>query len=112
MNVEFCNIEDMLFDLKKSKIKQVRLQTSNRKKQIHNVWGGDNNHISFIVFEVTVTARNYDEIWSYTSNIGSVNENDDKRRLNTYKKKMYDVKNVLSEIFVKNKIEVSSGVYR
>ena len=111
MNVEFFNIEDMIIDLKKLKIKQVRLQTFTRKKRIYFGSNGDDG-VSFIVFEVIVTARNHDEIWSYTSNVGSVNENDDKRRLNTAKKNLSNVANVLCNIFDNNRIEVRSGVYK
>ena len=108
MNVEFFNIEDMIVDLKKSKIKNVRLQSVSRKKTIRY----NNSYVPYKLFEVIVTARNKDESWMYNKDIGLVSEYDDKRRLNTAKKRMKNAEIEIRNILEKNKIEVGSGVYK
>ena len=113
MNVEFSNIEDMLVDLKKSKIKHVRVQTLSRKTTITCGIRNNKSYIPYKLFEVIVTARNKDEIWMYNREIGLVSGYDDKRRLNTANKRMNDAELEIRNILIgKNKIEVSSGVYR
>ncbi len=112
MNVQFTDIESMIADLRRAKVKSIRLQATIYKKQITFE---NKNDIRFDVpykgFEVIVTARVKDECWIYSRKIDFVNASEDKRRLNTAKKHMDEAEAEMRSLLEQNKFEIGAGAY-
>lgn len=112
MNVTFADIDSMMAELKRAKIKTVRLQTLQNKTTITYEDENEKIPVPHKAFTILVTARMHDEVWSFARKIALVSEYDDSRRMSTAKKHTKEAETEIRALLEKNKFMLGSGVYR